>query len=145
MGKVYQVIKFIKFIKSGKRQYKNRFFVKSVFKYQSSLLFLLFRHFHHFFKHLRIFHRQLGKHFAVQPDLRFFQAIDEFAVGYFVGDKRRGNPGIPKRPEIALFQAAVRPGVSSRVHKRFVRRAIRFASAADKPLGSFYDFLVAFS
>ena len=87
---------------------------------------------HHGIERRCVENRQLGKHFAIEFDVGFRQAIDEFAISQSSFAHRGVDADDPQMAHIAAAAAAIAEGVNAGAHQRFGRRAEQPVAAANE-------------
>src|SRR5205823_13465322 len=90
-----------------------------------------------------VVHRQIGKHLAIDRDLRLLQPRHERAVAHAELAHRRVDARDPQRAEGAFLVPAVAVGVLARLHHRLLGYAVDILAAAAETLGLLENLLVA--
>ena len=93
------------------------------------------------FDALRILHRQIREHLAVDDDLRLGEAFDEAAVAEPLDADRRVDASYPEAAEGALPVAAVAVGIGQGLGDSVLGDLVVRVPAAPETLGAAQDFL----
>ena len=92
---------------------------------------------------VRVPHRQVGEHPAVDLDAGALEAVDQPPVGEVVQAGGGVDAHDPQPPEVTLAPAAVPPRVAQGVHHRLVSDLVVFVALAAMPARAGDHFLVA--
>src|SRR5215471_15364467 len=83
----------------------------------------------------RVFHRDVGQHFAVEFDARGLEAVNELAVADAVQARGGADALDPQPAVLALLGAAVAERIAIGTICRFLRRLVQLALGEEKALG----------
>ncbi len=76
---------------------------------------------------------EVGEDFAVQINVGFFEAVDEFAIGKTIEDGTGADLDLPETAGVAFFLSAVFKLKTPRMQERFFGGAVLVLAAPHKP------------
>src|SRR5467141_2312095 len=92
---------------------------------------------------LRVTHRQVGEHLAIDVDARQLEPVHELVVGHALASRGGVYPGDPEPAHVALARPTVAIGVLECMEHRLVRGPEQGPVRHPEALGQVEDLLVA--